>query len=626
MTFREVVVDGLVAALLVGSAPEGHTASAAQSAARTGKYSILLASDRDGTNRAYSMRPDGSRLTPLLARSRSHVPEAVSADGRIVAYLDGYVSRADGTGLRAVAKGWSITLSRDGRMVAFTKQDGIWVMKTSGRGRRRVVSGRWTFQPDFSPDASAIAYSSFVGDDEYLFVQPLHGKRRRLGLGERPDWSPDGRWIAYAGADGAYVIRPNGTQRHRVARAAFGYSWSPDGSELAFTAGYLGIARVHGGIRKVNTGGMEPSWPVWAPDGRRLFVTLIGQLWTVGRDGRGLRRLTSAGGNRPLGWTRLAPVLPRARPLPRAEWVMNPHTVSTRGPVSDLSADGSRVAFVTSTPIDCDHAAVWTPPTKGMARFDFPHLCPATSTGSGIYDLELAGSRVAWVHYGGGNTWDFSLQAAALEDRKRVELSSNSGDAGEYWKYQVRGDGDVLVFNDGARLVRVGGGRERCQDRSRGASICTTIRRDVHARPVEAVSGQLIAIREPGAVAVVDVRGEVVRVLPMTVTSVRLDGAHLVVTRANVIERYDVTTGTLELSRPLPSGYKLADADGGIAVLRRPATIILLRLDTGRALTIARRGPMFADLEAPGLYYSYRAAKGGRVVLLPRSELERKLA
>jgi hypothetical protein len=627
MKLREAVAGVLVATVLAGTSLDGQTASAAKSSSPRGSYWIVLASDRDGTNRPYSIRPDGSRLTPLLSKSRSHPPQVVSANGRVVAYNDGYVSRADGSALRRVGKGgWSMALSRDGRMLAFTATDGIWVVGTNGRGRRRVVPGRWTFEPDFSPDAKAIAYSSFVGDDEYMFVKPLHGKRRRLGLGKRPKWSPDGRWIAYATSDGAYVVRPNGTQRHRIAHGAVAVSWSPNGRELAFNAGYLGVVGVAGrDVRKIDTRGIEPSFPVWAPDGHRLFVTLMGQLWTVGRDGRGLRRLTGAGGNAALGWTRLPPTLPRAKPLPRTERVMDGRTVVTRTPVSDLSADGSRAAFVTASPIDCDHAAVWTPAAKAIARFDFPRLCLPTSTGSGIYDLQLAGTRAAWVHYGGGNTWEFRLTSATLTDREPVQLSFESADAGTYWPYQVRGDGDVLVFNDAGRLVRVGGGRERCQENGRGVSICTTIRRGLHAAPIEAVSGRLIAIRGARDVAVVDLRGEVIRVFPLTVTGAHLDGEHLVVAHGNAIERYGVRSGTLEESRSIPSGYRLADVEGGIAVLRRPTAIRLLRLDDGRSLRIERRGPMFGDLEAPGLYYSYAVGKTGRVVLLPRAELVRRL-
>ena len=74
-------------------------------------------------------------------------------------------------------------------------------------------------------------------------------------------------------------------------------------------------------------------------------------------------------------------------------------------------------------------------------------------------------------------------------------------------------------------------------------------------------------------------------------------------------------------------GHRLADVDGGIAVLRRADTVLLLRLGDGHSLTLAPgRGPVLADLEPPGLYYSYATGDGGgRVVFVPRSELLRQL-
>jgi len=76
----------------------------------------------------------------------------------------------------------------------------------------------------------------------------------------------------------------------------------------------------------------------------------------------------------------------------------------------------------------------------------------------------------------------------------------------------------------------------------------------------------------------------------------------------------------------MPSGFRLADVDGGIAVLRSTDTVRLLRLDDGRSLTLAAGGePALADLEPPGLYYSYATSDGGgRVVFVPRAEIVRQ--
>ncbi len=187
------------------------------------------------------------------------------------------------------------------------------------------------------------------------------------------------------------------------------------------------------------------------------------------------------------------------------------------------------------------------------------------------------------------------------------------------------------MFNDGSRLVRMGGGHENCEGDPSEAGICTTLRRGSHAAPVDSVSEGLIAIREPDQVSIVDAQGALVRSFPFTpedVTVARLDSGHLVVSRLVFLEEWDVATGTRDLSRPLPAGYTLTDFDEstGIAVLRRPKTIMLLRLADGASLTVRpTQGPVLADLDARGLYYSYAVGRQGRLVFIPRSSLLRRL-
>jgi hypothetical protein len=174
--------------------------------------------------------------------------------------------------------------------------------------------------------------------------------------------------------------------------------------------------------------------------------------------------------------------------------------------------------------------------------------------------------------------------------------------------------------------MRIAAGGEKCQERGLVSTrICKTIRRGEHTAPVDSVSRGRIAVREATEIAVVDAQGKVVRVFPLKASSAWLDGDDLVVTQENIIERYRIATGARSASRSLPTGYKLADVDGDIAVLRKANAIMLVRLDDGRSTTISQRGPMSADLEAPGLYYSYRVGEAGRVGFLSRSELVRRL-
>jgi hypothetical protein len=191
----------------------------------------------------------------------------------------------------------------------------------------------------------------------------------------------------------------------------------------------------------------------------------------VGRDGRGLRRLTSAGTNSLVGWTRLAPVLPPTRPIPPAERVIGAHTVATRAPVTDLSADGPRVAFIPrGTATDCYHVGVWAPATKAILRLSLRLPAPCREGGQGgMYRVALAGSRKPGLRFSGVGT-----PATSRSNRRRSPLRARgmsstvfSADEGPRWDSHLHGDGDLFVFNDGSQLVRMGPGGEHCGEGSR---------------------------------------------------------------------------------------------------------------------------------------------------------------
>jgi hypothetical protein len=297
--------------------------------------------------------------------------------------------------------------------------------------------------------------------------------------------------------------------------------------------------------------------------------------------------------------------------------------------VRALSADGGRVAFpADATAADCAHISVWTPGNRTFARSFTPASCGWPPAGR-IYDVELAGQRVAWATESDcGNTCSDALESSTLGAHSRQQLAGGGHTNGDTPPdFHVRGHGDLLVFNDRARLVRVGSGRERCQEGWRVAAICSTIRRGEHATAADSVSGELIAILEDEAVAVVDSRGALVRVFPFAAgeaTAARIDGTRLVVSRAGAVEVYDASTGAPLWQQPVPSRFRLVDVDGGIAVLIRNNVVMLLRLQDGRTRTLTPgRSPVLAELEPAGLYYSYGVARGaGRVAFLPRAEAE----
>lgn len=648
MTARVAQIGALIMALSAVVALGGRPETAGGTSARAGGFRIVLASDLERVGRGYTIRPDGSQLTPLLSPKRTLIPFALSRNGRTIAYREHdtpgaiYVSRGNGTRLRRVTgdKTSHAALSRDGRLVAYSfgPRGSIAVVRTDAHARR-VLSSFQADELDWSPDGKTLAYRSWNANRvPFIVIQPLDGHRRVLARkASTPKWSPDGRWVTYGDVNGhLWLVRPDGHGRHRLSLNG-PFAWSADGRSLAVvTRRGIAIVRPDGhASRRIRLPGYPYVWTLmWAPGGRSLFLERFDphQIWIVGINGRGLRPVTHLGNNFLLGWTRLAPTQRPVRPLPPSVRVIGPTRVAMDRPIRTLSADGDRVAFpAQATAADCGHVALWNPAAKALGRFFTPAKCKWPSE-SFIYDLELAGSRAAWATQSEcGNACDDDLYASPLDAGSSDHLAFGNSDNGDPPRdFHVRGHGGVLVFNDRSRLVQIGSGRERCQEGGGLDAVCTTLRRGPHSGLVDSVSGGLIAVREDEGAAVLDDHGAVVRDFPLgagEVTAARLDGSRLAIARAGAIEVYDVSTGAGVLQRPLPARFRLVDVDGGIAVLLRNNVVRLLRLEDGRTVTLTPgRSPVLAELEAPGLYYSYAtSAGGGRVAFMPRAEILQKL-
>ena len=186
---------------------------------------------------------DGKRLEPIRIPSTIGAvqvaePEVTwSPNGRRLLFVAGrmpgliphlYAVAVDGTGLRQITSmcsdepAWSVTGTIAFR--AACQRPGIWTMRLNGSQLRRVLYNRYwpPVYPDWSPDGRELAYTGAVSDaGQNIYVCTATGQhihRLTTALGTQPAWSPNGKYIAFIHDDGLYVMQRDGRRARRVVR------------------------------------------------------------------------------------------------------------------------------------------------------------------------------------------------------------------------------------------------------------------------------------------------------------------------------------------------------------------------------------------------------------------------
>jgi hypothetical protein len=247
-------------------------------------------------------------------------------------------------------------------------------------------------------------------------------------------------------------------------------------------------------------------------------------------------------------------VLALALALVPSAWAATVRTVTAPAPVTALAFDGERIAYATGFSAgDCNRVYVWNLGTRGVSKLGRQTSCEQTSTGNAVESVAIAGTRVLWVHYAGGNLRDWSLWTATTTQPapRRLRFVTRDVDAPAPI---VVGEGDGSAPGD---MLPYAVEREVIALRVNGSRRFAWTAPD-RVTALAAGGGRLVVASEGGVVNVLDAAGAVDRTERYVgeVSAVALAGSGLV---AQIGRRLVFRAGA-ERSWLLPAGARLDDA------------------------------------------------------------------
>ncbi|MGQ0644795.1 MAG: OmpL47-type beta-barrel domain-containing protein [Elusimicrobiota bacterium] len=282
--------------------------------------------------------PEGSGLDPDSVR--------FAVNGVSYGPQPGAVSYDERTGKLTVSLGKikpAAPAFFDGQLVTFTLEDAAdWA------GNSLASPFSWTWQADFSrfaggdfapatfnggrepawsPASDKIAFVSDRGGQADLYVVGAAGESASPAVRltsstaaeSRPDWSPDGNWVAFAappaeepaGRPDVWIVNVHDGRMARLTAnpAADEHpSWSPDGGKIVFSRSESGLGNLW--VLEVDTHTLTASEtrltfedvgynlePAWSRDGSRIAYRrslYVDNIFAVNADGSGARALTDS--------------------------------------------------------------------------------------------------------------------------------------------------------------------------------------------------------------------------------------------------------------------------------------------------------------------------------------------
>ena len=344
--WRELGVDGLVMGSVERTAPGTFRVEVRLYDVRTRRS--VMAKEYTGTTanpRLYAHTASDDihlQQRALRGAARSKLTFSSDRDGERVANAivdrdvkEIYISDYDGANQKRVTVTRKLNIfprwAPDARAIAYTSYrrdfpdvyisliyQGTLENPTGGRGQN------WL--PAWSPDGSRLCFTSTRDGNSELYLMNRDGSNivrltNNPAIDTSPTWSPGGTQIAFtsdrSGAPQIYIIDADGLNLNKITSESWcdRPTWSPAPfNEIAYASrtgpGYdIRIYDLATQERRQLTSGQGSNEsPAYAPNGRHVafMSTRTGkkQIFVMGRDGLGLKQITTVGNNYTPDWSK----------------------------------------------------------------------------------------------------------------------------------------------------------------------------------------------------------------------------------------------------------------------------------------------------------------------------------